>query len=102
MSQQTDGLTDLAPCMTGSKCPLRGARRKTYRTVADCPGCALAHMDAEAADAEARLSAMGSLTGDSQSRGAEVRRRLTVTADELADMTGSVERARRALDLAAA
>jgi hypothetical protein len=42
---------------------------------------------------------MGALTGDAQARGAEVRRRLAITADELGDVTGSVERARRALAL---
>jgi hypothetical protein len=101
MSVTTDGLIDLAPCMAGTKCPLRGPRRKTYRTLADCPACALAHMDAEAADAAARLDVMGELTGDAEARGAEVRRRLAITADELADMAGSVERARRALELPA-
>ncbi len=95
----TAAFEQLAPCMSSSRCPLAHVERKTYRIAADCPACALDHMDAEAADAAAKLSVMGGLSGDAPARGAEVRRRLAVTEGELQDVAQSVVRARTALDL---
>jgi hypothetical protein len=87
---------DPAPCVDGAKCPLSRGRRMAFRSTLDCPTCALAHMDREADDAFARLRVMSTL-GEAGGRGAEVRRRLAVTADELGDVVRSAERARRAM-----
>ena len=87
----------LAPCMTSTRCPLAGERRPVYRTFADCPRCALTHMEAEAADAHARLADRRPASG--AAFGPEVRRRIGIAADELDDVSRSARRAADALAL---
>jgi hypothetical protein len=83
--------------MTSTRCPLAGEGRPVYRTLADCPGCALAYMEAEAADAQAKLAESRRVTD--AAFGDEVRRRIGVAADELDDVSQSVRRAADALSL---
>ncbi len=83
--------------MTSTKCPLAGELRPVYRRLADCPKCALGHMEAEAADAQVKLADARQVPD--AAFGDEVRRRIGVAADELDDISQSSRRAADALSL---